>query len=153
MYRGLLNGPLTRALSVLPVAFAIGCSNAGQDTAGQASSVEGAEGAKIEITTSNEEARDLFIEGRGLAERLRPLDGRPMLEEAVEKDPTFAAAYLLLAQTAPSNEEFFTNLELATANIDHASAGERLMTMAPALSLSCRKRDTSPSGSRLTLMR
>lgn len=128
MYGGLLKGPLMRVVPVVAVAFA--CSNADQDTAGQASSVEGAEGAKIEIMTSSEEAHDLFIEGRSLAERLRPLDGRPMLEEAVEKDPSFAAAYLLLAQTAPSNEEFFTNLELATANVDHASAGERLMIQA-----------------------
>jgi len=42
-------------------------------------------------------------------------------------NPFYAAGICLLANTAPSPEEFFENLEKAVANIDHASEGERLL--------------------------
>ena len=82
--------------------------------------------AEIPITTSSEEARTLFVEARQMFESLRGIDARPLLEQAVAIDSTFASAYLLLANTAPSPEEFFSNLERAVANMDHASDGERL---------------------------
>lgn len=111
---------------VLPSFLLVACSQA-QD-AEQASTTEVA--TAIPITTSSEEARDLFIQGRDLAEKLRALDARPHLEQAVEKDPTFASAYLLLANTAPSNQEFFSNLEKAVANMENASEGEQLQIQA-----------------------
>jgi tetratricopeptide (TPR) repeat protein len=117
-------------LLVLPIALFIGCSRSAADEE-QASTVEeGAAADEIPITTTSEEARDLYIQGRDLAEKLRPLDARPLLEQAVQKDPSFAAAYFLLATTAPSNEEFFSNLEKAMANVANASEGERLTIQA-----------------------
>jgi tetratricopeptide (TPR) repeat protein len=83
--------------------------------------------SEIPVTTTSAEARELFIQGRRLAESLRALEARPVLERAVEKDPTFASAYLLLANTAPSPEEFFANLEKAVANMEHVSEGERIL--------------------------
>jgi tetratricopeptide (TPR) repeat protein len=83
--------------------------------------------AEVPITTTSDEARQLYIEGRAMSENLRALDSRPLFEEAVAKDPTFASAYLLLANTAPSPEAFFDNLEKAVANMQHASEGERIL--------------------------
>lgn len=121
-------------LLVLPIALFIGCSRPAGDAGSdgeQASTVEeGAAAEKVPITTTSEEARDLYIQGRDLSEKLRALDARPYLEQAVQKDPGFAAGYLLLATTAPSNEEFFSNLEKAMASVTNASEGERLTIQA-----------------------
>ncbi|HEY7472938.1 MAG TPA: tetratricopeptide repeat protein [Gemmatimonadota bacterium] len=111
---------------VLLAAFLAACSRTDRADAEQSSATDVAEG-EIPITTTSDEARDQFLEARTMAENLRALDARPILEQAVEKDPTFASAYLLLANTAPSPEEFFSNLELAVANKDHASDGERIL--------------------------
>ncbi|MGH7550603.1 MAG: hypothetical protein ACREK3_07580, partial [Gemmatimonadota bacterium] len=102
---------------VLPSMLLVAYSQAqdAQTDGEQASTTEAA--ATIPITTSSEEARDLYLQGRDLAEKLRALDARPLLDQAVQKDPTFASAYLLLATTAPSNQEFFSNLEKAVANM------------------------------------
>src|SRR5687767_12657953 len=43
-------------------------------------------GDKIPITTSSEEARKLFVQGRDLAEKLRATDARKFYEQAVAKD-------------------------------------------------------------------
>jgi tetratricopeptide (TPR) repeat protein len=85
---------------------------------------------KIPITTSSEEARALFLQGRDLIERLRATDALPFLEKAVAKDPQFATAYLSLANAAPTNKEFFAALEKAVASAPGASEGERLQIRA-----------------------
>jgi tetratricopeptide (TPR) repeat protein len=122
--------PLLRLLVpvILPTALLSACSRT-QDA--QADSEQGSAtdvvAAEIPITTSSDEARALYLEARTLSENLRALDSRPLLEEAVAKDPTFASAYLLLANTAPSPEEFFSNQAKAVANMEHASEGERIL--------------------------
>jgi hypothetical protein len=85
--------------AVLLLAVAAACSPDAE--AGAEGSATDVAAAEIPITTTSDEARDLFVEGRRLSESLRALDARPLLLEAVEKDPTFASAYLLLANTAP----------------------------------------------------
>ena len=92
------------------------CSRAPEAAdAEQASATAVGEG-DIPVTTTSEEARALFLEARTLNENLRGIDARPLLQQAVELDPTFASAYLLLANTAPVPKEFFSNLEKAVAN-------------------------------------
>ena len=122
--------PLLRLLLpvAIPSAFLMACSRTqdAQADGEQGSSTE-LVGAEIPITSSSEEARELYLQGRRLSENLRALDARPLLEEAVAKDPQFASAYLLLATTAPSPEEFFSNLEKAVANMANASEGERIL--------------------------
>ncbi|HET8644040.1 MAG TPA: hypothetical protein VFO85_01050, partial [Vicinamibacteria bacterium] len=44
-------------------------------------------GEKIPITTSSEEARKLYLQGRDLVEKLRGADARPLFEQAAAKDP------------------------------------------------------------------
>jgi len=57
-------------------------------------------GDKIPITTSSNEARKLYLEGRDLLEKLRATDARHLFEQAAAKDPNFALAYVGLANTA-----------------------------------------------------
>ncbi|HET6361108.1 MAG TPA: tetratricopeptide repeat protein [Gemmatimonadota bacterium] len=114
-------------LPVLLLAFLAACERTSDAQAGADSAPADVARGEIPVTTTSEEARDLFLQGRRLSESLRALDARPLLEEAVAKDPTFASAYLLLANTAPSPEEFFENIEKAVANMDHASEGERIL--------------------------
>ena len=62
---------------------------------------------RIPITTSSEEARQLYLKGRDLVEKLRATDARPLFEQALAKDPSFALAQVGLANTAGTAKEFF----------------------------------------------
>jgi superkiller protein 3 len=115
---------------ILLSALLAACSQTRDAQAGAEGSPADSVAAEIPITTSSEEARALFVEARRMSENLRVLEARPLLEQAIAIDPTFASAYFLLATTAPSPEEFFSNLEMAVAHMDHASEGERLLIQA-----------------------
>jgi tetratricopeptide (TPR) repeat protein len=88
-----------------------------------------AEDKKIPITTSSQEARELFLKGRELVDNLRLTDGNPFFKKAAELDPGFALAHLYAAQTSATGKEFFASLELATSNAEKVSDGERLWIM------------------------
>jgi tetratricopeptide (TPR) repeat protein len=129
MRRSTLNLLLALLLWVLPATM-LACQQGSQTDGEQGSTSETAEAAKIPVTTTSEEARDLYLQGRTLAENLRAIDAQEPLQQAVQKDPTFASAYLLLANTSQDNEGFFSNLEKAVANMGTASEGERLQIQA-----------------------
>ena len=82
--------------------------------------------ATVPITTSSAEARAAYLKGRDLAEKLRATDARAQFAIAVGKDPSFAVAYLGLAQTAGTTKEFFDAIDKAVAAIDKAGPGEQL---------------------------
>jgi tetratricopeptide (TPR) repeat protein len=82
---------------------------------------------KIPITTSSEEARQLYVKGRDLAEKLRATDARALYTQALAKDKTFALAQLGLANTAGTAKEFFDGLGQAVALSDKVSEAERLL--------------------------
>jgi tetratricopeptide (TPR) repeat protein len=82
---------------------------------------------KVPITTSSEEARQLYLQGRDATEKLRVTDGYALYEKAVAKDPNFALAYCGMANAAPTNQTFFAAMKQAVALSDRASEGERLM--------------------------
>ena len=82
---------------------------------------------KIPITTSSPRALELYLQGRDLVEKLRFTDSRRYFLEAVAEDASFATAYLALANTAPTQTEFFSALERALAAAPEVSEGERLM--------------------------
>jgi tetratricopeptide (TPR) repeat protein len=86
-------------------------------------------GAKVPVSTRSTEAKTRFVEGRTLAEQLRLHDARQHFTDAVALDPHFALAHYCLATYSATAKEFFTELNLAVANIDHASDGERLMIL------------------------
>ncbi|MFN7942252.1 MAG: tetratricopeptide repeat protein [Thermoanaerobaculia bacterium] len=81
---------------------------------------------KVPITTASADARAAYLRGRDLTERLRNQEARPFFEKAVAADPSFAVAWLGLANTQPSAKEFFEKLAQAVALADQASEGEGL---------------------------
>jgi tetratricopeptide (TPR) repeat protein len=82
---------------------------------------------KVPITTTSADAREAYVRGRDLAEKLRIQQGRAEYERAVQLDPNFALAYLNLAGTQPTTKDFFDTLAKAVALADQVSDGERLM--------------------------
>jgi hypothetical protein len=97
-----------------------------------AGAVAGAKGEadKIAITTSSEEARTLYLKARDLAEKLRNTDAHEAYSQAAAKDPSFALAYLGMANTATSTKEFFDAINHAVAVVDKVSPGEQLLVRA-----------------------
>ena len=73
---------------------------------------------QIPITTSSEEARQLYLKGRDLVEKLRATDARPLFLQAAAKDPGFAMAQVGLANSAGTAKEFFDAVGRATALAD-----------------------------------
>jgi tetratricopeptide (TPR) repeat protein len=81
---------------------------------------------KIPITTTSPEARELYYKGRDLVDKLRLTDARSTLEQALKLDPDFAMAWVLMANSAGSANEFFAAVKAANANPAGLSDGERL---------------------------
>src|SRR5436190_981114 len=78
------------------------------------------------ITTSSAEARAHFLEGLREFDLGRLIDANVHFKAAVAADPDFAFAYLNVANTANSLDEFKTNLALAEQNAAGASEAARL---------------------------
>ena len=85
---------------------------------------------RIPITTSSDEARQLYLEGRDLFEKLRATDARARFEKAAAKDPAFALAQVGLANTSGTAKEFFDGVERAVALSGKASESEKLLICA-----------------------
>ncbi len=84
---------------------------------------------KIPITTSSDEARQLYVKGRDLTERLRATDGRQFFQQAIAKDANFAMGYVGLANAAGTNKEFIDAVSRAVTLINGVSEGERHMVL------------------------
>ncbi len=85
---------------------------------------------KLPITTSSEEAKKEFLQGRDLAERLLAQDSIQHFDKAISLDPNFASAELGRANSSPTAKEFFDHLNKAVSLKDKASEGERLLILA-----------------------
>jgi tetratricopeptide (TPR) repeat protein len=81
---------------------------------------------KIPVTASSEKARELFLQGRDLFERLQIQESRQFFEQAVAEDPDFAMGHLFLSFSLPTFRGFFEELEKAVSLAEGASEGERL---------------------------
>jgi tetratricopeptide (TPR) repeat protein len=84
----------------------------------------------IPLSTSDQDARRLYLEARSKSEQLRAHDARELYEQAAAKDPTFALAHYQLAINSATAKDFFAHLKEAAALADKASEGERLMILA-----------------------
>lgn len=84
---------------------------------------------KIAITTSSDEARTLYVQGRDLAEKLRATDARRLYQQAVAKDSQFALGHLGLATTSGTNKEFVEGVTRAASLAGGVSEGERHMLL------------------------
>lgn len=80
---------------------------------------------KLPITTTSADARNHFLQGQRELDLGRVFDANGHFKAAVAADSTFAFAYLNVANTANSFEEFKTNLELAERYAAGASDAER----------------------------
>jgi len=85
---------------------------------------------EIPLTTSSNEARELFIQGREAKDLLKIDEARSYFEQAVAKDPDFAMAHLALAEIAESDEESLAALRRAMTKAGKVSLGERLLILA-----------------------
>src|SRR5215831_9160880 len=101
------------------------CSSKAIDPAAQAAAAT-ADASKIPITTSSDAARQEFLEGRSLAERLRVTDSVAHFDKAIALDPSFGAAELARATASPTGTEFLDHLHKAVALADRLSDGEKL---------------------------
>lgn len=86
--------------------------------------------AKIPITTSSEEARKEFLEGRDLSDRLLGQESLQHFDKAIALDPDFAAAEWARANNSNTAKEFFAHQKKAMALADRVSDGEKLLILA-----------------------
>jgi tetratricopeptide (TPR) repeat protein len=113
---------LTLPAIICTVSFALAASPSRVDARAAATD-------KVPITTSSTEARDLYLKGRELAEKLRATDARKFYEQAVAKDADFALAHLGLANTAGTTREFIDAVTRAAALAGRVSEGEKHMVL------------------------
>jgi len=86
--------------------------------------------AQIPITTSSPEAKQLYLKGRDLVEKLRATDARPFFEQAMAKDAGFTMAQVGLANSAGTAKEFFAAVSRAVTLSEKASEPEKLVVCA-----------------------
>src|SRR4051812_46689833 len=124
---------LFAAVLALGAAALSGCAPAGEvaNTSAPAPSPAASPGGgKIPVTTSSEEARKEFTQGRDMAERLLAQDSLQHFDKAISLDPNFALAELGRANASQSAKEFFDHLKKAVDLSARASEGERLLILA-----------------------
>lgn len=114
------------AIVALSLAVSSACNQAKSPASASASSESG----KIPITTKSEEARNEFLQGRTLAEKLLVQDSLAHFDRAIALDPEFAAAELARSNASPTAKEFFEHQQKAVNLADKASEGERLLILA-----------------------
>jgi len=112
------------SIVALGIAASLACNQAPSSAAASSNN------AKIPITTKSEEARNEFLQGRDLADRLLVQDSLLHFQKAVALDPEFASAELALATSGPTTKDFLEHLNKAVSLADKASEGERLMILA-----------------------
>ena len=80
---------------------------------------------EIPITTSSDEALQLFFEGRELSENLKSPQAAELFDKAIALDSDFAKAYLYRAFSGGGYKVFRGNLDKAVALVDKISEGEK----------------------------
>jgi tetratricopeptide (TPR) repeat protein len=120
------------AVVALNAALWSGCSmpsNNGTPATNTAATTSSSAG-KLPVSTSSEEARKEFLQGRDLAEKLLAQDSLQHFDKAISLDPNFAYAELARATSSQSAKEFFDHLKKAVSLADKASEGEKLLILA-----------------------
>jgi tetratricopeptide (TPR) repeat protein len=112
-----------------------GCANVAEttnktDSAGKIATNTDPNGSgKIPITTSSDEARKEFLQGRDLNEKLLIQDSIAHFDKAISLDANFAWAELMRSAVSPTGKEFFDHLNKAVSLADKASNGEKLLIL------------------------
>lgn len=81
---------------------------------------------EMPITTSSEEARQLFIDARNDIENGEVEKAKKLLDEALQKDSTFALAYFYMAIGEPDENVAKRNFDKAISLSEKMPEGERL---------------------------
>jgi tetratricopeptide (TPR) repeat protein len=106
-----------------------GCANVEEGKGPVAAKSTSPDSGKIPVTTSSEEARKEFLQGRDLSEKLLIQDSIQHFDKAISLDPNFALAELNRANVSPTGTEFFDHLKKAVSLADKASNGEKLLIL------------------------
>ena len=115
---------------VLAATFSVtGCSNVESPKTASAANSDPKGAGKIPITTSSEEARKEFLQGRDLNEKLLVQDSIAHFDKAIALDPNFAWAELNRSAVSPTGKEVFDHLKKAVSLADKASNGEKLLIL------------------------
>ncbi|MGI9270420.1 MAG: tetratricopeptide repeat protein [Woeseiaceae bacterium] len=103
------------------------CGQSGQDdAAGDQGATADGMAAKVPITTTSDEARTLYTEGRALLDDLHIVEANEKFMQAASVDDSFAMAYYRMAFTAQTNADFFDATAKAKERAGNASEGEQL---------------------------
>lgn len=81
----------------------------------------------LPLTTTSEEAKATFIEGRELFDNIRFDEARDVFDQALQEDPNFAIANVYRALTATTDTDFVHYLSQAVSVKSEVSDGERLL--------------------------
>jgi tetratricopeptide (TPR) repeat protein len=117
------------AIIALGVVALSGCAKV-EEGKGPVATKTDSGGGKIPVTTTSEEARKEFLQGRDLAEKLLIQDSIQHFDKAISLDPNFALAELNRANVSPTANEFFDHLKKALSLADKSSSGEKLLILA-----------------------
>jgi tetratricopeptide (TPR) repeat protein len=115
------------AIVLLSTAVWSACNKAGNTVSSAAASTDG---GKIPITTTSKDARNEFLQGRNLSDKLLGQECLQHFDKAITLDPEFASAELARANNSPTAKEFFDHLNKAVSLADKASEGERTFILA-----------------------
>ena len=85
--------------------------------------------SEMPITTSSPEARVLFEKARDMSDNLEIPGAIALFDQAIEKDPSFAMAYVLRATTTGS-ERYRDDIAKAAGMMARVSPGEQLWILA-----------------------
>jgi tetratricopeptide (TPR) repeat protein len=114
------------AALVLIVATWTACSK----TSASGSAAPSSDAGKVAITTTSNDARAEFLQGRYLSEKLLGHESLQHFDKAIALDPDFATAELARANNSPTAKEFFEHLNKAVSLADKTSNGEKLFILA-----------------------
>ena len=95
-----------------------------------ASSPVVAQQKQLSVTTASPDALVLYQKALDFAENVESESARPLLDQAIQKDPAFAMAYALRSVTGAGFNVSRENRDMAVSLVDKVSPGERHWIMA-----------------------
>jgi superkiller protein 3 len=81
---------------------------------------------EVPVTTASKDALSIFLAGRDKFENLELVAAASLFDQAIQKDPDFALAYLYRSQSGGGYNVFRQNLDKAVALSGKVSEGEKL---------------------------
>ena len=89
-----------------------------------------ADSGKLPVTTRSDEARQEFLQGQNLSDRLLGQESLQHFDKALSLDPEFASAELARANNSATAKDFFDHLKKAVTLDGKTSEGEKLLILA-----------------------